>query len=313
MWSRPSKSCRMMAKHSGVHNHRTTSLKTLTFLITAVALVSVRDTGAGVPSGLLKPVITILVGAGAAESLAKGFDANARGDQKQSIKTELEQQGIDPTDGAIYSLHLNLDYHSHAIYWARWFTKPDLFAVIQFEGQNPYVIPDIERKFHGEPIQWTVLQKHAAKGQRIVIQILDDHTASNEIWNSILQSKVTFHHGDITFDKSLSASWDGEIQVALLDKKVTIAPPTHIAYAEFRAPPTNDKWHAEGIFRDDSGQEIGKLEFAQVWTGDPRLSNEILREGSSKIFWVVFGILLLFVFFRLLFSNWFARKSADEV
>jgi len=272
-------------------------------------------------SKALKWVFTLVTGAAAAESFARADEAHSVYKQKDSVIQNLKAQGIDPTDGAIYSLYFSLNGDVSSVMWADTFSKPDIFAVVQIEGQGTFLIPDIQQDYSGQPILENVIAKNATPGARILVHILDDDCLSNTIWNQILQSRIDyrvtsenwikrfilFHGIQATTFARLNFETSGSLR--LLDRNMVIDKPDYIATAEFTAPSSPDgRWLANGILHDSKNREVGKLQFAQIWRADPQLIQEAAKSHSRGIFWGVFGGVALLVGVVALFSK--SQKAA---
>ena len=256
-------------------------------------------------SKALKWVFTLVTGAAAAESFARADEAHSVYKQKDSVIQNLKAQGIDPTDGAIYSLYFSLSGDVSSVMWADIFSKPDIFAVVQIEGQGTFLIPDIQQDYGGQPILENVVAKNATPGARILVHILDDDCLSNEIWNKILQSRIDYRvTTDIQATTFARVNVETSGSLRLLDRNMVIDPPDYIATAEFTAPSSPDgRWLANGILHDSQNREVGKLQFAQLWRADPQLVQEAAKSHSRGVFWGVFGGVALLVGVVALFSK----------
>jgi len=256
-------------------------------------------------SKALKWVFTLVTGAAAAESFARADEAHSVYKQKDSVIQNLKAQGIDPTDGAIYSLYFSLNGDVSSVMWADIFSKPDIFAVVQIEGQGTFLVPDIHNEYAGQPILENIVAKNATPGARILVHILDDDSLSDAIWNSILQSRVSYRvTSEISCTTFARVNVEASGQIRLLDRNMVIDAPDYIATAEFTAPSSPDgRWLANGILRDSENRDVGKLQFAQIWRADPQLVQEAAQSHSRGIFWGVFGGVALLVGVTALFSK----------
>ncbi len=253
----------------------------------------------------LKWVFTLFTGAGAAESFARADGARSVHKQKDSVVQNLKAQGIDATDGAIFSLYFSLNGDVSSVMWADIFSKPDIFAIVQIEGQGTFLIRDIHNDYGGQPILNSVIAKNALPGARILVHILDDDNLSDTIWNQILQSRVNYR---VTTEISCTTFARANIEtsggIRLLDRNMVIDAPDYIATAEFRAPNSQDgRWLAHGVLRDAQNREVGKLQFGQIWRADPQLVPQVAESRSRWIFWAVFGGVALLVGLTALFSK----------
>ena len=60
------------------------------------------------PNNIVKLAITLVTGSAAAASAANASEAKAVYQEKDAVVEKLKAQGIDPTDGAIYSAYFQL-------------------------------------------------------------------------------------------------------------------------------------------------------------------------------------------------------------
>lgn len=256
-------------------------------------------------SKALKAVIGLGIGAAAAKSFERADEASSVYKNKDSVAQNLKTQGIDPTDGAIYSLYFSLNGDVSSVMWADIFSKPDVFAVVQIEGQGTFLIPNIQQDYGGQPVLETVIAKHATPGARILVQLRDDDCLSNAIWNQILQSRTDIHvTSEILATKFARVNVEASGSLRLLDRDMVIDAPDYIATAEFTAPSSPDgRWLANGVLRDSQNHEVGKLQFAQIWRADPQLVQEAAKAHSGAIFWGVLGGVVILV------AGWFLKSQ----
>ena len=76
---------------------------------------------------ILKAVMKIAIGAGAAESFKRSDVANSVYKEKDAIFQSLKSQGLDPINGAIYSIYFSLNNDASSLYWADLFSRPRYF------------------------------------------------------------------------------------------------------------------------------------------------------------------------------------------
>lgn len=274
-------------------------------LVVLVLVLSVPHESHASKGQALKWVVTLVTGAGAAESFARADEARSVYTQKDSVVQNLKAQGIDPTDGAIFSLYFSLNGDVSSVMWADVFSKPDIFAIVQIEGQGTFLIRDIHNDYGGQPILNNVIAKNAAPGARILVHILDDDNLSDTIWNQILQSRVSYRvTSQIACTTFARVNVEASGGIRLLDRNVIIDAPEYIATAEFRVPSSPDgRWVANGVLRDTQNREVGKLQFGQIWRADPQLIPAAAQSHSRAIFWWVFGGVALLVAVSVLFSK----------
>jgi hypothetical protein len=253
----------------------------------------------------VKLVVTLFTGAAAAKSLENAAEAEGVHKQQSTIIDNLESQGIDPTDGTIYSAYLQLDKNASAIYWERWIGWPNIFIVVQIEGQGTFLLPRIDMSYQGQPMLENIIAKNAFPGAKVIVLVLDDYNFENQIWNSILQTKINFNvTANVSALKALQLNGQADGSLQLLDGNAVIIKPVPLAYAEFNIPNSPDgRWLAEANFVDKNQIPIGKLQFAQIWKTDPKLPLAIIKSSSKTVFWVSISVVFALVFLKLLFSK----------
>ncbi|MFN2542602.1 MAG: hypothetical protein ABR514_10620, partial [Chthoniobacterales bacterium] len=128
-----------------------------------------------------KAIITLLTGAAAAEAVSQTVGAKIDYDEARDA---LQKQGINTNEMAIYSLYFTLNGDVSSMMWADIFNKPDVFAIVSIEGQGNFLIPETYEEYSGQPILLNVIAKRARPGQRIVVNIYDDDSWSNRVWNT---------------------------------------------------------------------------------------------------------------------------------
>jgi len=273
------------------------------FTLIVISLIFVQKSNAQNAEKVLKAVMKLIVGAGAAESFKRADVANSVYKDKDAIFQSLKSQGLDPINGAIYSIYFDMNNDASSLYWADLFSRPDIFAKVQIEGQGSYLVPNIYQNYSGQPILEIILTKKIKPGSRIIVHICDDDSLSNTIWNQILQSRIDYKvTSTISCYSMVRIDSQGSGSIRLLDHHAVIDAPDFIASAEFSAPDSQgERWVADGKLIDSSNRNVGSLQFAQFWMADPQLAQEIAKAHSEWIFWVVFGGVLLCVFISIFF------------
>jgi hypothetical protein len=105
---------------------------------------------------------------------------------------------------------------------------------------------------------------------------------------------------------SINAGYVGG-QIQLLDRNVVIDAPDPVANAEFVVPETKDGvWMADGTLHDENGSDVGKIQFACVWSAKADWQAKVNSASGwlgSMVFWLVLGSCLLIWFFRQVFTK----------
>lgn len=279
------------------------NMKTLAFVLAAL-LVAPPFAHAGKEQAL-KVFITLLTGAGAAKAMEKADEAHAVYQQKDAVIQNLKSQGIDPTDGAIYSLYFSLNGDASSVYWADTLNKPDIYAVVQIEGDGTFLIPAIQNEYAGQALMNNLIHKHVSAGRRVLVHILDDDSFSDTVWNSILQSTIEYRAtAEVSCRQFAGANVEASGKIRLLDRNMQLDAPDYIASAEFSTPSSADgRWLANGTLYDSQKRQVGKLQFAQIWRADPTLIPSAAQAHSRSVFWYVLGGVGLLVAVVVLFSR----------
>lgn len=287
--------------------HRTVSLRivqsAIVFVLVAQTICPLKAFGQGratAAKNLFKAVTTVAAALAGAESLRKSGQSFEEYRHEDEILTRLRSQGIGTTDVSILSVY----FKTTGGYWSDFWSKPDLFFVVDIEGQGTNLVPQIHYNYHGEPVLDVVVAKSLPPGTRIIVRVLDDDTYSDAMWNSILQSRVTVAvKPEIQATKfvSVSAVAIGS-EIRLLDKSVTIDAPDFIAAAEFKVPASQDgRWVADSTLFDSAQNSVGTLQFASLWSAPQPSTAQQLAAQHKKvstalgngIFWGVLGVCLI--------------------
>lgn len=265
-------------------------------------------------------IATTVVGLFGSKAAENADLARSDYEYQKSLIERMRNQGVDPVDGAIFSLYFSLNGDASSVYWADIVGKPDIYAVVDIEGQGTFLIPKIFNEYSGQPTLETVIAKNAKPGARVVVNIYDDDSFSDTVWNEILQSSVNYqidanvgsvksgHYPNLVFNKSVGVSLQANGKIRLLDRNLVIDAPDFITGAEFKIPYTTDGcWHAGGELRDPKNNIVGRMEFAQVWRADPavfkRMNDDANKAHARFVFWCSIGGVALLVGIGILISR----------
>lgn len=179
---------------------------------------------------------------------------------------------------AVYSVQFALNKNAKAVYWARLWGWPNIFPLLQVEGDKQYVVPEIFYNYQGGTIIWTFKVAKIPGKRAVSIFILDDHSTSNEIWNNILKTRWNvnlsgnaqqdlngqFGVTHVTAGMTASVTATGSIQ--LLDKSITISGPKPICnYSVITPDPWfASEWHTAGVLKDGEGNQVGTIILSQL-------------------------------------------------
>lgn len=247
--------------------------------------------------------VKIITSTAAAGSLGLSAGAMESFQHERAFLDSMRSRGLDQSDDCVYSIYFKVTKGG----WADWFSDPDLFFYVDIEGQGSFLVPQIHWNYAGGPILDRVLARDVKPGSRVVVRVLDDDTWTDEIWNNILKTRVSIYMApeiQVTKYVSIRPGYVGG-QIQLLDRNVVIDAPDPVATAEFVVPETKDGfWAADATLYDDSGNDVGNLQFACV-RSDKREWQEHMSAASgwlgSAVFWLVLGLCFLIWFVKQVF------------
>ena len=210
----------------------------LIFFITVIVVVSTQSPCQAQRHKALSAILKVVAGGTAAYSASEAKHSSEVFDQarrdaantatdvarakvkevefESQVLDKLRAQGLDASQEAIYSVYFTLNNDASAVYWADTFSKPDVFFYFDLEGHGTYLIPQIRYEYAGGPILDRVVAREVRPGSKIVVRILDDDTSSDEIWKSLLRTRVNFDvTGGLKATKlaSVQARASGQLQV----------------------------------------------------------------------------------------------------
>ena len=144
---------------------------------------------------------------------------------------------------AMYSLDVTLD--GDAISGLFGLTHPNIYFVIDIQGQDKYILPDIEYSFKGGRILKSFLAKNYKPGSNIQITIYDSDATSNAIFNNLLRTKITAEGGISTNGAvpiKAEAAVSGNIQLIKDGQTLVLDAPEIISSVIGTAPKEKDKF-----------------------------------------------------------------------
>jgi len=246
----------------------------------------------------VKVIFKVISGVAAVFAASKTAEAKAAYEEKAAIIADLRNKGIDTKDGALYQLFFRVDPGASD----RWFFYPNVFALIQIEGQDGDFIPaSCARSYRGQPWGVSFYAKEIKPGAKVIVHLLDDKSLSNQIWENLLKTKYSFQVENTIGVNLIRATITSTKDIQLLDDAYSINSYGYLATAEFVTPKSSDgSWLADGRFVGRSGKEVGEFQVMQTWRVDSSLSK---LNSSWIVFWggltIVFGL----VFLKYLYSQ----------
>jgi hypothetical protein len=165
-----------------------------------------------------------------------------------------------------YAFYMTLNKDASSLNWADYWSKADVYAVVTIDGVGSYLLPDIHYEYSGEQIRSNLRLPVIPKGRKVLVQVFDDDSSSDEIWNGILKMR-----GRVMFDADaliVGLKMDVDLRhVNILDKPVALDARDYICEFLFETPAEgwfNRQWTAEGMLKDSSGLNVGKIGFSQI-------------------------------------------------
>lgn len=242
----------------------------------------------------VQTIVKVLTGAGAAESIRRSGQSYQDFEHEDAILTQLQDQGVDANGTSVYSVY----FQTTGGLWADFWSKPDLFFVVDIEGQGTKLVPQIHYNYKGEPVLDVVVSKSVRPGSRVVLRVIDDDTTSDTIWNSILKTRVNLSVTPrVQATQFISVQANANGQIALPDRNARLDAPDFVAFAQFTVPETDDGlWVADAKLIDASNQDVGSLQFASLWSAPQQLADQkekVARSFGGFLFWGVLGACML--------------------
>lgn len=273
-------------------------MKTTTLSIAAMLVLSVSPSACFAQSGkAAQTIVKVLTGIGAAESLRRSGQYYEEYKHEDAIMASLQNQGIDANKSSVFSIY----FRTTGGTWADFWTDPDLFFVVDIEGQGSKLVPQIHYNYSGEPVLDVIVSEAVRPGSRIVVRVIDDDTSSDTIWNNILQTRANVSvTPKVQATRFVSIQANASGQISLLDRSATLDAPDFVASAEFIVPQTdNGLWVADAKLIDGSQKDVGSLQFASLWSAPQQLAEQKGKVASSFgrfLFWGCIGVCLLIWF-----------------
>jgi hypothetical protein len=242
---------------------------------------------------LLKTALKMITGSSAVLSAANSAEATTIHNQKADVVSDLKQHNLNPQDGAIFQIYFSVDPSAAH----RWFLSPNVYALVQLEGQGDFVPASIARGYSGQTLSLTVYGRDVRPGGRIIVHILDDKEFWNTTWNSLLQTEIPFQVAGTTVLPMVKAQFAAGGTIRLINKNITFQPPGYLATADLSVPATTDGiWMADGTLYDAEKKQVGKLQFREIWRADPKLLTDLSSYTWRIVFWGGLAVVLGIVF-----------------
>jgi hypothetical protein len=228
-----------------------------------------------------------------------GSLVTAQAAKEAGMAIQAYWQGTVAPGQSVYSVAMSFDQTS----WADWWSKPDVYLVVECEGVQTVLIPEIDYNWDGSRKVYTFRCPTLPAGARGALKLFDDDSASNAIWKNILATPVQWsvtgtNHASLglpgsgvdCLDVTMAAS--GVLQVLDSEQKKTfqLDPPDLVAVAEFTVPsPTvTGPWTMAGKF-SNGGNPLGKVELKH-WNTNALSSRWQFFTRPWFLFWAILAL-----------------------
>lgn len=289
-------------------------------LVTLLIAPAVSPSKAGLPK--LDPKTTkalTAVAAGVAEVLVAASAGGKAADQVLQIRDldqaliDLKEQGVDESNDTLYSVYFSLNNDASSVYWADIFNKPDVFIIIDIEGRGSFLVPNIWQEYNGAPIIETLLSKETVRGGKVGVYVLDDDSLSNDIWNSLLQTQVSWKvDGKVPVVSPVEIQVSASGKIALLNSNHTIDSKDLIASAIFEVPANKVDWSASANLLDEHKRSVGRIELRHMPSLQWKRYTDIKADRRTSAFQATFfGIVSLAAL--AVFAKRLLKKSQTPV
>jgi hypothetical protein len=168
---------------------------------------------------------------------------------------------------AVYALEFDLNNDVSSIYWADYFSKPDVFPVLQVAGMGTYLIPDISTNYAGGKVIWTFKIPSIPGGRDISVFLNDDDSSSDQIWNGILSARWEGSlGGGITMLRAIELKISNTLSFQLLKNPIVIDAPEQLCVYSITTPRFyfGGDWDSEGELKNAKGIKVGSVKFSQL-------------------------------------------------
>jgi hypothetical protein len=233
-----------------------------------------------------KPFTTVLKGIAV---LAAGKGA----EEATGAMQDHFQNNLAPGE-SIYSV----DFNFKKGVWADYFSRPDIFLVLERTGGAPLLLPDIEYGWDYKTKIYTFKCQTLQPGSKCVLRLFDDDSASDAAWKSILASRVTWNtsasarpglpiRGLVALEAKATATGEIQLYSKSTAQLLTLDEPDPIATATFTVPTDTPltRWEMEGSFVKGS-EPLGSVHFTHWYSNRlPTILTYLMRPKLA--FWVV--------------------------
>jgi hypothetical protein len=203
-------------------------------------------------------------------------------DKKFDVKRLKQYEGY---DGKVAKYSLDVDLDGDAVSEFFGFIHPDIYFVIDIEGQGKFILPDVEYSFKGGQIMRSFLANNYKPGSKIKIDILDSDETSNAMLNNFLRTKVTAN-GEINVNDAVRLSSSASIQLVQDGQTLVLNAPDTIYSGTVFTPKEGAFFEAKGEISDGE-RKIGSIKIKKEW--EEKVSKSIF----SSVFYLIISLGLL--------------------
>lgn len=211
-----------------------------------------------------------------------------------------------PGGNSVYSLMIDFD----PSWWEKHFSSPDLVVVIESEGGQRFLVPEIEREWDYSRKIFNFRCPTLIAGSDGVIRLYSDHTESDYFWKRVLETRISWNAG--ASGTVAPPGWlkkfaclefvagaGGEFQLLnpATSEHLVLHAPTPIASAGFTVPSENVEmpWELSTVFTKD-GATRGTVQFRHWQTRrESLLSSAISSAPAGAPWWLAIGTVVTIV------------------
>lgn len=242
----------------------------------------------------VRPVVEAVLKVVAVAAAAEASREATAGLQRHFEKTVAPGESI-------YSVNFSFD----RVAWSDFWSRPDVFLVLEVEGGEKLLIPDIEYDWDYGPKVYSFRCPTLRPGSRCVLRLYDDDAATDAMWKTIMATAVDWEASAVAEPGTLiapplrglvamqmKAAAGGKLQLLTPAQAsaLVLDAPDAMAVATFTVP--NDRpeqaWEMRGQFR--SGEtDMGQVSFKHWYTNPvPSIAGSLLR--PQVMFWAVIAM-----------------------
>jgi hypothetical protein len=183
-----------------------------------------------------------------------------------SIQTEYSNydrlRELNTSRASVLTIQYELDNAQASVYWADIFSKPDPFVTVAIADLGEYVGPHVITDYQSGLIIENIVIPEAIGSRDLVVSIYDSDSASDRIWNNLLQTAVTFtvSANKVLYARRVDWTASGRIQLIQDGQHIDLDSPDGIAVFKISNNGAGDTWKMQWCFLyDAAGTSVGRI------------------------------------------------------